>query len=287
MCCCSKREKWNTSHHFSVVICIARTWFENIVWVCVMKGPDHTWISDILSVVINYLAPAILLIVTHIRRPLATPKKKQWWSNPRSRVSLWLFTISLNILKWFIANIPFSQILFPSLSHLAAVTPIGHFQLEPENRAPAAWSLRSHGFFAAEQQRAPLPPLPASAEALAPVAPGSEVTSDGSTNSGSSRSDTDLNDWDGIKRDAANGKRGIEDDMWEGFHMVFYLHNFQKLELCEFLTNWRWEIWDWDVIKRMQHSLTCHCWTMLNMLKRQNAPVCLIWVLFFTFCAQS
>lgn len=82
----------------------------------------------------------------------------------------------------------------PGLSEAAVHLMFCHFQLEPENRAPAAWSLRSHGFFAAEQQRAPLPPLPASAEALAPVAPGSEVTSDGSTNSGSSRSDTDLND---------------------------------------------------------------------------------------------
>lgn len=41
-----------------------------------MKGPGHTWISDILSVVMNYLAPAILLIVTHIRRPLATQQKQ-------------------------------------------------------------------------------------------------------------------------------------------------------------------------------------------------------------------
>lgn len=70
----------------------------------------------------------------------------------------------------------------PGLSEAAVHLMFCHFQLEPEKRAPPAWSLRSHGFFASERQRDPLPPLPG------------EITSEGSTNSGSSRSDTDLND---------------------------------------------------------------------------------------------
>ena len=96
--------------------------------------------------------------------------------------------------------------------HLKATvaTPWGHFQLEPDKRAPAGWSHRSHHFFASQRlAESTEGEAKSSAAALAP-------SSDGSTKSGSSRSlDTDLNDWAIWKNGVKPFERGGFTRLWD------------------------------------------------------------------------